>query len=128
MATAAEIERLLNRAIEVVTGEISAGVIVNAAQATRRDTGYHASRWVGRAGSPPQAIDTPRTREGRAAALSLSQQAGSIAALRNYRLVQGNTVFVGNDGNYIEALERRDPFVGDAIARSIRALNGRTFS
>lgn len=127
MATAAQIEQQLNRVIEIVTGEISAGIIVTAAQTTPVDTGYHASRWVGRAGSPPTAIETPRTRAGRAAALSLSQQAGSIAALRSYRINQGS-VFIGNDGNYIEALERRDPFVADAITAAIRSLDGRTFS
>ncbi len=118
MATRAEINRQLLQAVELVTSRISVAVINNMRNATARDTSWHASRWVGRAGAEPASVNTPPTRAGRAALLSFSQQAASLSALSNYRIGQGN-VFIGNDGDYIEDLDARDNFAAGAVARSV---------
>jgi hypothetical protein len=112
----------LSQAIGISTGRIAVAALNNLRNSTRRDTAYHASRWVGSVGSRPAAVDTPPTRTGRAQALSFAQQAASIAALSSYRLGQGN-VFIGNDGNYIEELDREDQFVNTSIERAVRDIS-----
>lgn len=119
MATRAEINRQLTRAVELVTSRIAVAVINNARNATRRDTSWHASRWVGAVGREPRSVDTPNTRAGRAAQLSFGQQASSIAAINAYRLSQGSQIIIGNDGVYIEQLDAQDNFVGPAVDRSV---------
>lgn len=118
MATRQQIKQQLEVAVELVTSRISVGLINNLRQATPRDTAYHASRWVGRAGGEPSSVNTPNSRAGRAAQLSFAQQAASLSALTAYRLSQGD-VFVGNDGNYIVQLDARDGFAAPAVQRSV---------
>lgn len=106
MATARQIRRQLSRAVEIVAGRIAGDLITDLRDATPKDTSYHSSRWVGRAGGPPASRDTPNSRSGRAAALSFAQQNASVTAVLGFRISQG-TIYVSNDGNYIEQLNAR---------------------
>ena len=121
MATRAQITRALTLVVEDIVSQIGSKAIPALRDATPKDTRYHSSRWVGRAGGPPARRTTPAGRAGRAIALSFSQQDASITALRNYRLVQGN-IFIINDGNYIGVLDRRE---GRFVDRELIALAAR---
>ena len=125
MATRAQIRRALEQTIEFAVREIAAEIIPELRRSTPKDTQYHSSRWVGSAGSPPASRPTPAGRAGRAAALSFAQHNASIAAVRAFRLGQGR-VFIGNDGNYISVLNRREGnFVLLAANRAIAAATPR---
>lgn len=129
MATRAQINRELRRNISRVVSQINVNLITGLRDATPRDTSYHASRWVGRIGGPPASRTTPNSRTGRAAALSFGQQNASIAAVRAFRLGQGQ-VFISNDGDYIEKLNAREGnFVARVANRSVRSVSlaGTTF-
>lgn len=118
MATAAEIQRDLDLAVQIVTSRIAVNLLTGLRASTPVDTSYHSSRWVGRAGAEPPSRQTPGSRAGRAAQVNFAQHAASIAALRSYRLQQGD-VFIGNDGDFIEELDGRENFVSPAVERSV---------
>jgi hypothetical protein len=122
MATRRQIVRQFEREVSLIVGRIASNLVSGLRDQTRRDTSYHASRWVGRAGGPPASRTTPNSRSGRAAALSFAQQNASIAGLRLYRLRQGN-LFIGNDGDYIEELNRQDGFVPRVVNRVTRSVS-----
>lgn len=104
-------------------GRISSNLVGDLRDQTPKDTSYHSSRWVGRVGGPPASRQTPGSRDGRAAALSFSQQNNSIAALKNYRIRSGSA-FVANDGDYIGRLnEREGDFVGKTVNEIVRTVS-----
>lgn len=123
MATKAQIREELRRNISRVVSTINVNLLTGLRDATPRDTSYHASRWVGRVGGPPASRTTPKSRSGRAAALSFGQQNAAIAAIRAFRLGQGQ-VFISNDGDYIEQLNTREGnFVARVADRSVRGVS-----
>jgi hypothetical protein len=124
MATRQLVIEALKSDVTTVSGRIARRVLNDVRQTTPRDTGYHASRWVAGIGKEPAPQETPNTRKGRAAALNFSQQAASILALGAYRIEQG-AIFIVNDGNYIEELDKKHNITAPAIARANQiALTG----
>ena len=119
MATRDQIRRELEGAISKIVSRMSVQMLQDLREGTRKDTQYHSSRWVGRAGSSPPSVSTPDSRSGRAALLSFGQHNASLASLSVYRIEQGN-VTIANDGSYIAQLDAQDGFVSKAISRAIR--------
>lgn len=122
MATLAQINRDLRRAVEIVTGRIARDLILDLQASTRKDTTYHSSRWVGRAGGPPASRPTPVGREARAAALSFAQQRASIGEVQRFSIGQ-RVIYVSNDGDYINVLESQDGMARSAVARVPRQVS-----
>lgn len=124
MALRPEIVKELARGVEIIVGRLSGKLIRDLRDATPKDTGYHSSRWLVKAGGLPPSQATPRTRAGRLSAANFGPQNASIAAIAGYRLTQG-AVNIANDGNYIAALNagsssKAPPlFVDKAVERSV---------
>lgn len=124
MATREAIIKELARGVEIIVGRLSGKLARELRDDTPKDTSYHASRWIIKAGSRPGAQPTPKTRAGRLSAVTFGPQNASIAAIAGYRLTQGN-VFLSNDGDYIGALNAGSSskapalFVNKAVERSV---------
>ena len=122
MATRAQIQKELEDSISTVVGRIMSGLVTTLADDTPKDTGYHATRWVGSVGTRPASRTTPNSRSGRAESLSLGQQQASIATLIRYRYPQ--VAFVSNDGDFIEQLNAREGnFVERDVINAVRTVS-----